>query len=100
MLGGKPLYRQLEDWALQYKSLFSVTFFGQTFVVVSDQKIAKDLLSGVKSDRPNIGLIPGTRTDGKYAPLLDRGGKTEVSDSRIRTRGLTRACCSCPQRTT
>jgi hypothetical protein len=76
-LDGAHIWRSFAAWASKFGDIYQVQLFGQKFCILSDPKIAKELLAkqgAICSDRPDIGCVPGSKDSGAYLPFLGHNG--------------------------
>lgn len=72
------IYETFTAWSEKFGSIYQVDIFGTNFIVLSDPRMAKDILStnaNVASDRPPVAVVHGSKTSGKYLPFLGNNGK-------------------------
>lgn len=74
------IWLKFHEWAMKFGPIYRTQMFGDNFLIISDEKIAEDLLvkrAKIYSDRPQIrSLFDPKSTDGsmEYLPLMGRNG--------------------------
>ena len=78
------MWLKFKEWADKYGPLYRTQMLGDTFIIISDEKIAEDLLvkrAKIYSDRPQIrSLFDAKSTHGsmEYLPLMGKNGAPAV----------------------
>jgi hypothetical protein len=81
------MWLKFKEWADIYGPIYKTKMLGATFLIISDEKIAEELLvkrAKIYSDRPLIrSLFDAKSTNGsmEYLPLMGRNSKQEVQTS-------------------
>jgi hypothetical protein len=76
----EKMWLKFAEWSETYGPLYRTQMLGDNFIIVSDEKIAEDLLvkrAKIYSDRPQIrSLFDAKSTDGsmEYLPLMGKNG--------------------------
>jgi hypothetical protein len=84
------MWMKFAEWADTYGPIYKTKMLGATFLIVSDEKIAEELLvkrGKIYSDRPQIrSLFDAKSTHGsmKYLPLMGRNGMLLLSGAHFR----------------
>lgn len=74
------MWLKFKEWADQYGPIYRTKMLGANFIIISDEKIAEDLLvkrAKVFSDRPEMkSLFDSKSTTGtmEYLPLMGKNG--------------------------
>ncbi|KAK8125186.1 cytochrome P450 [Apiospora kogelbergensis] len=69
------MWKKFKEWADIYGPIYRTSMLGQQFVIVSDEKIAQELLTKrghIYSGRPQIRALFGHKTGAGYLALMDR----------------------------
>jgi len=75
------MWLKFKEWADTYGPLYRTQMLGSVFIIITDEKVAEDLLvkrGKIYSDRPMIqSLFDAKSTNGsmEYLPLMGRNGK-------------------------
>jgi len=78
----EKMWLKFAEWADTYGPLYRTQMLGDNFIIITDEKIAEDLLvkrAKIYSDRPQIrSLFDAKSTDGsmEYLPLMGKNGMT------------------------
>jgi hypothetical protein len=81
----QDMWLKFKEWADQYGPIYKTSMLGAKFVIVSDEKIAEDLLvkrAKIYSDRPEIrSLFDPKSIHGsmEYLPLMGRNSTSIIS---------------------
>lgn len=76
----EKMWEKFYEWSNTYGPLYRTTMLGANFIIISDEKIAEDLLvkrAKTYSDRPQMkSLFDSKSTDGsmEYLPLMGKNG--------------------------
>lgn len=74
------MWLKFKEWADTFGPIYRTQMLGSNFIIISDEKVAEDLLvkrSKIYSDRPLIrSIFDAKSTDGamEYLPLMGRNG--------------------------
>lgn len=74
------MWLKFKEWADIYGPIYRTTMLGANFIIVSDEKVAEDLLvkrAKIYSDRPEMkSLFDSKSSTGtmEYLPLMGRNG--------------------------
>ncbi|KAI0125637.1 cytochrome P450 [Xylariales sp. AK1849] len=69
------MWKKFKEWADIHGPIYRTSMLGQQFIIVSDEKIAQDLLvkrGHIYSGRPQIRALVGHKTGLGYVALMDR----------------------------
>jgi hypothetical protein len=72
------LWRKFTEWANIYGPIYQTRMMNDTFIIISDETIAEDLLvkrGHIYSGRPQIRSLIGHKDGPAYSALMDRNGK-------------------------
>ena len=72
------MWKKFKEWADEFGPIYQTSMLGQKFVVISDEKIARELLvrKGNKfSGRPQIRALINHKAGPVYSALMDRHGE-------------------------
>lgn len=72
------MWKKFKEWADTYGPIYRTSMLGQQFIIISDEKIAEELLvkRGNKyAGRPQIRALFDHKTGPGYVALMDRQGK-------------------------
>ncbi len=72
------MWKKFKEWADIHGPIYRTSMLGQDFIIISDEKIAEELLvkRGNKySGRPQIRALFDHKTGPGYVALMDRQGK-------------------------
>ena len=72
------MWRKLKEWADEFGPIYQTSMLGQKFIIISDEKIARELLvrKGNKyAGRPQIRALINHKAGSVYSALMDRHGK-------------------------
>lgn len=78
------MWRKFKEWADIHGPIYQTSMAGQTFVIVSDEKIAEELLvkrGHIYSGRPQIRALFNHKEGIGYLALMDRTGMSISSSS-------------------
>jgi hypothetical protein len=81
----EKMWLKFAEWSETYGPLYRTQMLGDNFIIVSDEKIAEDLLvkrAKIYSDRPQIrSLFDAKSTDGsmEYLPLMGKNGMLSLN---------------------
>lgn len=81
------LWLKFQEWAKDHGPIYQTQAVDQTFIIVSDEKIAEELLvkrGHIYSGRPQIRSLIDHKTGPGYSALMDRNGKHGSSPSPSR----------------
>lgn len=73
------MWRKFKEWADIHGPIYQTSVPGATFVIVSDEQIAEELLikrGHIYSGRPQIRALIGHKEGIEYLALMDRHGKS------------------------
>lgn len=76
------MWLKFKEWADEHGPIFQTRAVDQTFIIVSDEKIAEELLvkrGHIYSGRPQIRSLINHKEGVGYSALMDRHGKTSLS---------------------
>ena len=72
------LWLKFQEWAAEHGPIYQTRAVDQTFIIVSDEKIAEELLvkrGHIYSGRPQIRSLIDHKIKPNYSALMDRHGK-------------------------
>jgi hypothetical protein len=87
----EKMWLKFAEWADTYGPLYRTQMLGDNFIIITDEKIAEDLLvkrAKIYSDRPQIrSLFDAKSTDGsmEYLPLMGKNGLCRINRNTVRT---------------
>jgi len=88
------MWLKFKEWADELGPIYQTNMVDQTFIIISDEKIAEELLvkrGHIYSGRPQIRSLFRHKEGPGYVALMDRHGKTTSwLPDEPRRRGLTR----------
>jgi hypothetical protein len=88
------MWLKFKEWADIYGPIYKTKMLGATFIIISDEKIAEDLLvkrAKIYSDRPQIrSLFDAKSTHGsmEYLPLMGRNSMSTTTKYIARLRSI------------
>jgi hypothetical protein len=71
------MWKKFKEWADIYGPIYRTSMLGQQFIIISDEKIAEELLikrGHIYSGRPQIRALFDHKTGPGYLALMDRHG--------------------------
>lgn len=71
------MWKKFKEWADEFGPIYRTSMMGQQFVIVSDEKIAHELLvkrGHIYSGRPQIRALFDHKNSPAYLALMDRNG--------------------------
>ena len=74
------MWLKFKEWADIYGPMYKTNMLGVDFIIVSDEKIAEDLLvkrAKTNSDRPKVPSLFDSKHD--YLPLMGKNRKSDTS---------------------
>lgn len=74
------MWKKFKEWADEFGPIYQTSMLGQKFVIISEEKIARDLLvkKGNKyAGRPQIRALINHKAGPVYSALMDRHGMLE-----------------------
>ena len=80
------MWLKFKEWADIYGPIYQTKMLNQNFIIVSDEKIAEELLikrGHIYSGRPQIRALFKHKQGPAYVALMDRHGKLELTFTRI-----------------
>lgn len=72
------MWKKFKEWADEYGPIYQTSMLGQKFVIVSDEKIAQELLikrGHIYAGRPQIRALIDHKLGPTYSALMDRHGE-------------------------
>lgn len=90
------MWLKFKEWADEYGPIYKTEMLGAKFLIVSDEKIAEELLvkrAKINSDRPQVrSLFDSKSTDGsmEYLPLMGKNSASTITLQVIRANHLSR----------
>lgn len=84
------MWRKFKEWADIHGPIYQTSMAGQTFIIVSDEKIAEELLikrGHIYSGRPQIRALINHKQGVGYVALMDRTGKSNSTLVKHDTNG-------------
>lgn len=76
------MWRKFKEWADIHGPIYQTSMAGQTFIIVSDEQIAEELLvkrGHIYSGRPQIRALFNHKQGVGYLALMDRTGRSTTS---------------------
>lgn len=73
------MWKKFKEWADMYGPIYTTSVPGTTFIIISDEQIAEELLvkrGHIYSGRPQIRALFDHKTGIEYLALMDRQGKS------------------------
>lgn len=73
------MWKKFKEWADMYGPIYQTGVPGSTFIIISDEQIAEELLvkrGHIYSGRPQIRALFDHKTGIEYLALMDRQGKS------------------------
>jgi hypothetical protein len=73
------MWKTFKEWADIHGPIYRTSMLGQQFIIISDEKIAQELLvkrGHIYSGRPQIRALIGHKTGVGYSALMDRNGES------------------------
>lgn len=75
------MWKKFKEWADIYGPIYRTSMLGQQFIIISDVKIAEELLvkrGHIYSGRPQIRALFDHKTGPGYVALMDRHGMRSI----------------------
>ena len=72
------MWKKFKEWGDMYGPIYQTSVPGSTFIIISDEQIAEELLikrGHIYSGRPQIRALFGHKEGIEYLALMDRHGK-------------------------
>lgn len=94
------MWLKFHEWGQKYGPIYRTQMLGDNFIIISDEKIAEDLLvkrAKIYSDRPMIrSLFDAKSTNGsmEYLPLMGKNSMLSIINAAMSTRLLTSSQCT------
>lgn len=76
------MWKKFKEWADIYGPIYRTSMLGQHFIIISDEKIAEELLvkrGHIYSGRPQIRALFDHKTGPGYVALMDRHGMDHLA---------------------
>lgn len=71
------MWKKLKEWGDEFGPIFQTRMLGQKFIIISDEKLAQELLikrGHIYSGRPQIRALIDHKLGPTYSALMDRHG--------------------------
>lgn len=80
------MWKKFKEWADIYGPIYRTSMLGQQFIIISDEKIAEELLvkrGHIYSGRPQIRALFDHKTGPGYLALMDRHGMKHLPSNIV-----------------